>query len=241
MDNAFKENEVVLAPGSTWSLATDRPALFPVDAFAPSQRSRWGVYKRGVDIVGSMILIAILSPLFALIASMLFLGGGNVIFQQERIGKDGFLFKCYKFRTMVSDADSLLNELLANDANLRSEWVRTQKLSHDPRITKLGRFLRRTSLDELPQLFNVLRGDMSLVGPRPIVLNEIRRYGRAARWYLSVRPGMTGLWQVSRNAETDYPRRVAMDIYYVRNQSITLDILILMRTIKAAIQTDGVA
>jgi undecaprenyl-phosphate galactose phosphotransferase len=137
---------------------------------------------------------------------------------------------------MVVDADQRLAEVLAADPQLKAEWDKTQKLAKDPRVTPFGRFLRRTSLDELPQLFNVLAGDMSLVGPRPVLLTEIPRYGRSARWYLAVRPGMTGLWQVARTSEMGYSRRAAMDIYYVRNQTLLFDLTILVRTFKAALQ-----
>jgi undecaprenyl-phosphate galactose phosphotransferase len=194
------------------------------------------ICKRAMDVVGSSMLIVFLFPPFLLIVAILFLYQGSPIFQHERIGKGGRPFRCYKFRTMIPNAEQKLMEVLANDPELRDEWERTQKLASDPRVTRFGKFLRKTSLDELPQLFNVLKGDMSLVGPRPVLLSEIERYGRSARWYLAVRPGMTGLWQVARAHGTDYFRRAAMDTYYVRNQSLFLDFAILLRTFSAVIQ-----
>jgi lipopolysaccharide/colanic/teichoic acid biosynthesis glycosyltransferase len=140
------------------------------------------------------------------------------------------MFECLKFRTMVPDADRELHTLLESNEELKAEWIQNHKLKDDPRITAIGRFLRRTSLDELPQLWNVLRGDMSLVGPRPIVREELLRYGRSASVYLAVKPGITGLWQTTGRNNTDYRRRVAMDVYYVRNQSLWLDAYILLRT-----------
>jgi lipopolysaccharide/colanic/teichoic acid biosynthesis glycosyltransferase len=132
-----------------------------------------------------------------------------------------------------------LHELLAKNEVLKAEWLRSHKLRHDPRITRIGRFLRRTSLDELPQLWNVLRGEMSLVGPRPIIREELLRYGRASASYLAVRPGITGLWQTMGRNDTDYRRRVAMDVYYVRNQTVLLDIYILAKTVRVVVIGDG--
>ena len=194
------------------------------------------VGKRLIDILGSGFLILLFSPLLAAVASALAASGHAVLFRQVRIGKGGKSFICFKFRTMAPDADAVLQKVLADNPQLQEEWRRQQKLCDDPRVTRLGKFLRKTSLDELPQLFNVFRGDMSLVGPRPVIAEEMSRYGRSARWYLSVRPGMTGLWQVCRSEETTYSRRVAMDSYYVRKQSFELDVLILLKTFGAVIQ-----
>jgi lipopolysaccharide/colanic/teichoic acid biosynthesis glycosyltransferase len=140
------------------------------------------------------------------------------------------MFSCLKFRTMVPNADQVLRDLLENDPDLRAEWIRDHKLRNDPRVTRLGRFLRRTSLDELPQLLNVLRGEMSLVGPRPVVREELLRYGRNVGIYLAAKPGITGLWQVTGRNDTDYRRRVVLDTYYVRNQNLLLDLYILVKT-----------
>jgi undecaprenyl-phosphate galactose phosphotransferase len=136
-----------------------------------------------------------------------------------------------KFRTMVPNAQELLRDLLDSDPKARAEWEATRKLKNDPRITKLGAFLRKSSLDELPQLFNVLRGDMSLVGPRPVVMDELPYYGEAEQYYFEVRPGITGLWQISGRNDVDYERRVALDIWYVRNWTLWYDIVILFKTL----------
>jgi len=149
------------------------------------------------------------------------------------------MFSCLKFRTMVPNADQVLRDLLERDSDLRAEWIRDHKLRHDPRVTRLGRFLRRTSLDELPQLVNVLRGEMSLVGPRPVVREELLRYGRNVGTYLAVKPGITGLWQVTGRNDTDYRRRVVLDTYYVRNQNLVLDLYILLKTTGVVLGGNG--
>lgn len=165
--------------------------------------------------------------------------GAPVLFGHYRVGRDGKLFRCLKFRSMYVESERMLAELLARDASARAEWARDQKLSDDPRITPIGHLLRRTSLDELPQLFNVIRGEMSLVGPRPITVAELTRYGRVRWHYLSVRPGMTGLWQVSGRNDTTYEERVALDQRYVESRSLAMDLSILMRTVLVVVQRDG--
>jgi lipopolysaccharide/colanic/teichoic acid biosynthesis glycosyltransferase len=165
--------------------------------------------------------------------------GGPVIYRHWRIGRDGRSFQCLKFRSMVPNADDVLRELLAQDAGLKREWARHHKLRSDPRVTALGRFLRRTSLDELPQLWNVIRGEMSLVGPRPVVRQELLRYGRNIRAYLSARPGVTGLWQVHGRNDTDYRRRVVLDTYYVKRRSLLLDLYILLKTVRVVLGGRG--
>jgi lipopolysaccharide/colanic/teichoic acid biosynthesis glycosyltransferase len=140
---------------------------------------------------------------------------------------------------MVPNADQVLRELLERDPEIKAEWVRDHKLRSDPRVTRLGRFLRRTSLDELPQLWNVLRGEMSLVGPRPVVREELLRYGRNVRAYLSAKPGITGLWQVKGRNDTDYRRRVVLDTYYVKNQNLLLDLYILFKTTRVVLGGSG--
>jgi undecaprenyl-phosphate galactose phosphotransferase len=156
---------------------------------------------------------------------------GPVLFAHARVGRDGETFRCLKFRSMVPNAKEALERLLASDPAARAEWERDYKLKDDPRITPFGRLLRRTSLDELPQLINVVRGDMSLVGPRPVVPAELDRYGEARVYYLQVRPGLTGLWQVSGRNDVDYERRVALDAWYVRNWTLWYDVLILLKTL----------
>ena len=188
--------------------------------------------KRAFDLVAASVLLLFLAPLLALVALKIRLAdGGGVIFAHTRVGRHGQLFPCYKFRTMVANSAAVLAELLARDPVARAEWARDRKLRRDPRITGLGRFLRKTSLDELPQLSNVVRGEMSLVGPRPVVPDELELYGEARIYYLQVRPGLTGLWQISGRNDIDYERRVSLDAWYVRNWTLWYDILILFRTL----------
>ena len=164
---------------------------------------------------------------------------GRIIFAHKRVGAAGKKFPCYKFQTMIPNAEEKLKEYLAENPAAKREWEETFKLTNDPRVTKLGNFLRRTSLDELPQLWNVIRGEMSLVGPRPIVQAEVERYGKNIREYYMVPPGITGMWQVSGRSDTTYPERVAMDTWYVRNWSVWIDIMYLFKTVKAVLQSKG--
>ncbi len=195
---------------------------------------------RGFDILGALILIALCFPLMVLVAIMVKLTSrGPVVFAHCRIGQHGRRFDCLKFRTMVVDADAQLRELLDRDTAARAEWRSTQKLRVDPRVTSDGRFLRRSSLDELPQLFNVLRGEMSLVGPRPIVETEIARYGRHFTAYCRMRPGVTGLWQVRRHADTSYRQRIAFDLIFAKARSTGLYLSILARTVPAVLKGTG--
>ncbi|HDZ2983580.1 TPA: sugar transferase, partial [Klebsiella pneumoniae] len=154
-------------------------------------------------------------------------------------GKNGRKFKCLKFRSMVINSKEVLENLLINDNEAREEWEKTFKLKNDPRITKIGHFLRRTSLDELPQLFNVLKGEVSLVGPRPIITEELQRYNEEVDYYLLSKPGMTGLWQVSGRSDVDYDTRVYLDSWYVKNWSMWNDIAILFKTIAVVLNRDG--
>ena len=176
-------------------------------------------------------MLVFLAPLLGVIALLVRSGGAPVVFAHTRVGRHGRLFQCLKFRTMVPDARTVLNRLLASDPEARAEWERSYKLKDDPRITAFGAFLRKTSLDELPQLWNVLRGDMSLVGPRPVVADEIERYGDAKAYYYEVRPGLTGLWQISGRSDLDYDRRISLDTWYVRNWTLWYDVLILFKTL----------
>jgi Undecaprenyl-phosphate galactose phosphotransferase WbaP len=196
--------------------------------FAPTRSAATG--KRIVDVLGAIVLGLVFAPLILTILFLMRKSGGTVIYRHRRVGRGGQMFSCLKFRTMVPNADQVLRDLLEKDSDLRAEWIRDHKLRHDPRVTRLGRFLRRTSLDELPQLLNVLRGEMSLVGPRPVVREELLRYGRAVGTYLAAKPGITGLWQVTGRNDTDYRRRVVLDTYYVRNQNLLLDLYILAKT-----------
>jgi Undecaprenyl-phosphate galactose phosphotransferase WbaP len=196
--------------------------------------------KRILDIAITSIAFVLLLPLFIFISlAIKMTSEGPIIYGQRRIGRGNKYFTLWKFRTMVSDADSALDKYLVRKPLLKEEWMRCHKIHNDPRITKIGRLLRRTSLDELPQLWNVLRGEMSLVGPRPIVDHEVLKYGPSFARYCKVRPGMSGLWQVSGRSKVDYGRRVKLDEYYVRNWSIWLDVYILARTLRAIWCGDG--
>lgn len=189
--------------------------------------------------MGAVLLGILFSPLMLLIVLLTRREGSPAIYKHRRVGRDGKPFGCLKFRTMIPNADQVLRELLESNPELKAEWVRDHKLRNDPRVTALGRFLRRTSLDELPQIWNVIRGEMSLVGPRPVVREELLRYGRNVRAYLTTRPGITGLWQVTGRNDTDYRRRVALDTYYARNKSLILDLYILLKTTRVVLAGRG--
>jgi Undecaprenyl-phosphate galactose phosphotransferase WbaP len=196
--------------------------------------------KRLVDMVASAALLVTLSPVLAIIAILIrTTSKGPVFYGHQRHGRDGRVFRALKFRTMVANADRVLADYLVSHTEYAPEWERTHKLKNDPRITKVGKWLRRSSLDELPQLINILCGQMSLVGPRPIVQQEIARYGRSYELYRQVLPGLTGLWQVSGRNNTTYEERVAYDEHYVHNWSVWLDLYILARTIKVVISAEG--
>lgn len=195
--------------------------------------------KRLFDIIASIAIIILLSPVLLYISRLVKKDGGPAIYGHERIGQDGKPFKCLKFRSMVTNSKDVLNELLQNDPEAKREWDTTFKLKNDPRITKIGAVLRRTSLDELPQLFNVLKGEMSLVGPRPIITAELERYNEEVDYYLLSKPGMTGLWQVSGRSDVDYETRVYLDAWYVKNWSMWNDIAILFKTVGVVLKKDG--
>jgi exopolysaccharide production protein ExoY len=188
----------------------------------------------------ALLLLLLFCPLMLVAAWLIWRKDGRpILFGHYRVGRGGQLFRCLKFRTMVRDAQPVLERLLREDPVARAQWQREQKLDRDPRITPIGRLLRRTSLDELPQLFNVLRGEMALVGPRPITVPELERYG-ATRWhYLNVLPGMTGLWQVSGRNDVSYDERVRLDRRYVEQQGLLADVSILLRTVKVVLARDG--
>lgn len=196
--------------------------------------------KRALDIAGATALIVVLLPLLLSVSFLVRRGSpGPVIYGHERIGRNGRRFQCLKFRSMVVDSDRALARHLATSQAAREEWAETRKLRDDPRITPIGAVLRKLSIDELPQLWNVLIGDMSLVGPRPVVYDELEFYGRSARYYLRTRPGITGLWQVSGRSEMTYRRRVALDRTYVVRCGSFSDLLILLRTIPAVLKSRG--
>jgi lipopolysaccharide/colanic/teichoic acid biosynthesis glycosyltransferase len=200
-----------------------------------------GAVKRAIDIVGATALLLLVLPACALLVPLVRADGGPAFYSHPRIGRGGRAFGCLKFRTMVPDADRRLSELLETDPEARAEWETTRKLRRDPRVTRLGRFLRSSSLDELPQLLNVVRGDMSLVGPRPVTRSELANfYGpAAAALYVTVRPGITGPWQVSGRSDSSYDRRIALDVAYIRKPSLRADLLILLRTVRAVLIRDG--
>ena len=196
--------------------------------------------KVGFDWCLTLVGTICISPVLLIIGIWIYRDSpGPIFFKHRRIGKDGKEFYCYKFRSMCVDADVKLKELLDRDPEARAEWDKDFKLKHDPRITKSGAFLRKTSLDELPQIFNVLKGEMSLVGPRPIIRDEIPRYGKFIKEYYMVRPGITGMWQTSGRSDIDYDERVQMDTWYVRNWNIWFDIVLLWRTFSVVLHKKG--
>jgi undecaprenyl-phosphate galactose phosphotransferase len=198
------------------------------------------IVKRVFDIVATLALLVLFAPILIVASTLVAIDGGQILFAHERIGKDGKPFKCLKFRTMVPNATAALEQMLKHCPTTRDEWHRKKKLRNDPRMTRVGTLLRVTSMDELPQLFNVLRGDMSLVGPRPVTRDELHDHYKGDNCYYElVRPGMTGLWQVSGRNDTDYERRVHLDGWYVRNWSLWGDIMILLRTLPAVITGHG--
>lgn len=205
---------------------------------SPAVHSQWPG-KRVLDIIGAIALALIFSPVILGVTVWLLVTKGPVLFRHTRIGQGGKRFTCYKFCTMVPDAERVLENLFERTPDLRAEWILHHKLKDDPRITRIGYLLRKTSLDELPQLWNVLKGDMSLVGPRPIVQQEIFKYGRAIRHYLAVRPGITGMWQVAGRNDTSYSRRVALDRLYAMRCCVGLDIRILLKTVMVVVGRRG--
>ena len=199
-----------------------------------------GAFKRGFDIAGAIAGIILLSPLLLMLAMLVkFSCGGRVLYGHSRIGRNGNVFSCLKFRTMVENGDQVLAQHFARNPHLREEWMATRKLQNDPRVTEVRSILRKLSLDELPQIFNILRGDMSFVGPRPVVEDELELYGAAADYYLKSRPGLTGLWQISGRNDVSYRTRVAFDQHYVENWSFVFDLKILMLTFPAVLSSRG--
>lgn len=206
------------------------------------QRPLGGLSKRSMDVLIAAAALIALSPLMlALILIIKMSDGGPAFFGHTRIGFGRRRFRCWKFRSMVVDGPAVLAAHLASDASALAEWNASQKLKKDPRVTALGAFLRATSLDELPQFWNVLVGEMSLVGPRPIVDEEVFRYGGAISHYLAVRPGVTGSWQISGRSNTTYRRRVALDRHYATRWTLSRDVVILVRTVPAVLKQRGSA
>ena len=213
-----------------------------IDAGVDSKAARRPapVACRILDIMFALAGLLFVAPLMIVVAIAIKIqDGGPVFFGHSRIGYEGRSFRCWKFRSMVVDAEARLAALLARSPEARREWEADQKLRDDPRVTLLGRILRVSSIDELPQLFNVLRGEMSLVGPRPIVTGEVARYGRRFSQYCSVRPGITGLWQISGRNDVSYRRRVAMDTVFANTLSLSLYLKILFATVPAVLKREG--
>ena len=187
--------------------------------------------KNIFDLLFSLIFLIAFLPLFLIISFLIkFSSRGPIFYQQKRIGKNNLPFKCIKFRTMYPEAKDILNNLLMKDSSLKKEFEENHKLKNDPRITPIGKLLRKTSLDELPQFINVLRGEMSIIGPRPIVKEEKKKYGKYLKKVLLIKPGITGLWQVSGRNNLTYKRRVKLDLIYVENYNLLMDLRILIRT-----------
>lgn len=199
-----------------------------------------GPAKRAFDIAGAAAGLVVLSPLFILIALLVKLSdGGSVFYGHRRIGRGGRVFRCLKFRTMVPDGDAVMASHFRDNPDAKAEWEATRKLKDDPRVTRVGGVLRKLSLDELPQIVNILLGDMSIVGPRPVVRDELDYYGKSAVFYLTSRPGLTGLWQVSGRNDVSYDSRVAFDRHYVENWSLGQDIRIILKTVPAVCMSRG--
>ncbi|WDR03539.1 sugar transferase [Devosia algicola] len=205
-----------------------------------AQAPKGGASKRAFDVlIASTMLLFALPAMFFIAVIMFSTDRGPIFFGHERIGHNGKRFRCLKFRSMITDSQRALARHLELFPKARAEWNATQKLRDDPRITPIGRFLRITSLDELPQLINVIRGDMSLVGPRPIVQDEVERYASAIEAYAATRPGITGLWQISGRSEVGYDQRVQLDSQYVRDWTLAGDLVILLKTVKVVVQRTG--
>lgn len=206
----------------------------------PFSQSGSRYYKRILDIVGAAFGLIICLPVSIIIMILINLDTpGSPIYQQERIGKDGKRFMMYKFRTMCADNSELENQVLSNNPGLMAHYERFQKLVENPRLTQVGRILRRTSMDEIPQFLNILKGDMSLVGPRPFLAEQMGIYGDAYSYYVQMRPGLTGLWQVSGRNRLSFQDRVKLDVFYACNQSLGFDLRILFKTVVVVLEQDG--
>lgn len=199
-----------------------------------------GIVKRSFDVSSALLALLVLSPIFLMIVVLVKLSDkGPAFYGHRRIGHNGRTFHCLKFRTMVVNGDEVLKQYLTSDPHAAEEWRQTRKLKNDPRVTAVGSVLRKLSLDELPQLINIIRGEMSVVGPRPVVDEELNYYESAARYYLSTRPGLTGLWQISGRNDVSYKERVDYDTQYVQNWSMMRDISIIMKTVPAVCMSRG--
>jgi exopolysaccharide production protein ExoY len=219
-----------------WQVELNRQPI----AVIRSQSAVGGIRKRAFDVTAACVGLLLLFPLLLLIGLMVKIADrGPIIYMHRRIGRNGKPFFCFKFRTMVPDADTALGHHLAANCQAAAEWRACRKLKDDPRVTPLGLVLRKTSLDELPQLFNILVGNMSIVGPRPVVSAELANYGASVEHYLSARPGLTGLWQISGRNDIDYASRVALDRRYVEEWSFGRDLTIILKTIIVVLSSRG--
>ena len=244
-DSVRKYRDYILIPDffgmtSSWMSARDFAGILGLFTsqrlVQPLNRAVKRIVELVITVVGSVILL----PFIGVIALLVKLDSpGPVFYGHHRLGKDGKPFTAWKFRSMVRNSREALENLLATDPEARAEWEASFKLKDDPRITRMGRFLRKTSLDELPQIWNVIRGDMSLIGPRPIIEEEVAKYGHHYKLFSSVKPGLSGLWQVSGRSDTDYEERVALDIYYIQSWSLWLDLYILFKTVRVVLAGDG--
>ena len=202
-----------------------------------SKKDIYSYIKRGLDVLISSIALVILSPIFLILAILIKIDSkGPVFFKHTRIGKNGTTFKMYKFRTMYDNAEDMIKEFTPEQMK---EWKENYKLTNDPRITKMGKFLRKTSIDEIPQLINILKGDLSLIGPRPVIEEELEKYEENKEKFLSVKPGLTGYWAANGRSNTSYDERMKMELYYVDNISFKLDVKIFLKTILSVIKKEG--
>lgn len=237
----FPESQAAAIDDSYPYVAVGHPSRRPqLVSSTPSEFFRYRVLKRCIDIAAIVAFAPVILLVVLVVAALVKLSSeGPVFYSHRRIGKHGVFFSMWKFRTMCVDSAGLLEKYLEQNPDARTEWNKTHKLRNDPRVTRIGSLLRRYSLDELPQLWNVLTGQMSLVGPRPIVAAEVEKYGNCFDCYRSVVPGLTGVWQVSGRSELSYDARVALDCEYVGRWSLRKDVLILMKTFSSVVNQDG--
>ncbi len=226
-------------PSTDLDLASSRRVAEAVTIAPTAPKFYFGLPKRMFDICLALLISPLLVPVIAVLWFLVRLDGGPGFFGHTRVGKDGKAFKCYKLRSMVPDAEARLKAYLAANPAAAEQWKRDFKLDNDPRITRLGNILRKTSLDELPQLWNVLTGEMTFVGPRPVTTPEMMLYGARAGIYKALRPGITGLWQVSGRNSVSYDQRVEMDEDYFRNGSFGMDVMIILKTAAAVVNRTG--
>jgi lipopolysaccharide/colanic/teichoic acid biosynthesis glycosyltransferase len=227
-------------PGSVISFSPTASVSATVIPAASGLRGRLSLAtKRVADLLLAVFILPFIVMFGIPVAIIVMLDGGKPIFGHKRIGKDGRTFACLKFRSMYSDADQRLKVILDSDPAARVEWAQTFKLKNDPRVTRIGRILRKTSLDELPQVWNIIRGEMSFVGPRPIVAKELDYYGDQVGYYLSCKPGITGLWQIGGRSDTDYGTRVELDTRYATTRSFAMDMRIMVMTVPAVLASKG--